>query len=110
MNFKSFALVAILSSSGIAHSATIEDCDKASAQRVKAMVSSMAIVSEKNGDLICAWKDNWYSYSLSQKDQMIRAVADNDACLLGKLRPIYIYYMGEVVARATPYTGIEVVK
>lgn len=110
MGIKSLSLLVFLASSSIVHAATIDDCDKASAQRVKTMVSSMAIVSEKNGDLICAWKDNWYSYSQSQKDQMISAVADSDACLLGKLRPIYIYYMGEVVARATPYTGIEVVK
>lgn len=70
----------------------------------------MASVSEKNGKVYSAWNDNWHAATLPQKEGMIAAIANSDACLTGGTRYIFIHYNGELVARADPIKGIEVLK
>lgn len=85
-------------------------CDKAAAVGIQRNVTAMANVSERNGEVYYAWTDNWHALTQPQKEGMMLAVANADACLTGKARPIFIYYKSELVAQASPTFGVKVLK
>lgn len=57
------------------------------------------------------WKDNWNTLSRIQQVKMMRTIADAETILIGgNVRNYRIIYKDEVVAKATPKEGIEVIK
>jgi len=89
---------------------TIAQCDKSQAESVYKMVMSFSNISEKNDAVYCSWIDRWHSLTIPQKDGMIHALANADACLTGRARKVFIHYNGELVAEASPTFGIKVIK
>ena len=84
-------------------------CDKNSAREVDAMVSQMGTKKVKGNNVTFKWGKDWNHMDSIQKEKMIRAVADSDACLLGLPREIKFYSpKGKLVGIASPETGINV--
>lgn len=84
-------------------------CDKDAARAVDSMVRQMG-TKTVNGDKVSfKWGNDWNHMDSTQKDKMIRSVADSDACLSGYPREIKFYSpKGKQVGLASPESGISV--
>ncbi len=73
------------------------------------MVRQMGTKKVTSDKVIFKWGNDWNHMNSIQKDKMIRAVADSDACLMGYPREIKFYSpKGKLVGIASPETGITV--
>ena len=83
-------------------------CDKASALQVDEMVSQMGTKKINGNKVTFKWGNDWNHMDSNQKDKMIRAVADSDACIKGFPRDItFLSPSGKKVGIASPATGIK---
>lgn len=78
--------------------------------RVMAMASEFIQCAPSGSDLSCRMSDSIMSQDYTMRSRMIRAVADADACITGKARYIEFKYMGDLVGKASPTSGISVLK
>ena len=84
-------------------------CDKSAAREVDAKVRQMGTKKVANDKVYFNWGNDWNYADSNQKDKLIRAVADSDACLSGYPREIKFYSpKGKLVGVASPETGISV--
>jgi len=87
-----------------------QGCDRGAARTVLQNLKAMASYSVEKGVVYYSWIDDWHSFTLPQKNGLLTAAANADACLEGKARKIYFHYRGEKVAEADPTWGLKVIK
>lgn len=88
------------------------DCDKAGAQKIFDMLrDGVGVKFDDHGiNLFVDINSIWNEQSLDKKNQILRTIADADACIQGKARGIMVYAWGEKVAEASPVFGLKVIK
>lgn len=78
--------------------------------RVMAMASEFIQCSPSGDGLSCRMSDSIMSQDFTMRSKMIHAVADADACITGGARYIEFKYMGDLVGKASPTSGITTLK
>ncbi|MHC1711310.1 MAG: hypothetical protein AB9872_04070 [Solidesulfovibrio sp.] len=88
------------------------DCDKAGAQKILDMLrEGVGVKFEDHGVNLFGDIDSiWNEQSLDKKNQLLRTIADADACIQGKAQGIMVYAWGQKVAEASPLFGLKVIK
>lgn len=80
-------------------------CDKDAARKVQLMVREMGTWAEQGDRVTFTWGSDWDH--TTQRTGLVHAIADSDACLVGRAREINFYRKGGLVAQASPKTGIR---
>lgn len=90
--------------------ATTRGCDKAAAQRVKAMFSTpeMGHEGQADGWIVMTFGSDYSVWTTEQRHQMVTTFADADTCLSGSARKIEFNTPGgKTIARADRVRGIR---
>jgi len=85
-------------------------CDRAASQKVQGMLREMATWQEKDGVITFKWGSDWDHAAPHERLGLVRSFADSDACLMGRAREINFYRVGKLVAKASPTSGIRLIK
>jgi hypothetical protein len=75
-----------------------------------AMASEFIQCAPSGDELQCNMSNYIMSQDKGTRSKMIHSVADADACITGKARYIEFKYMGDLVGKASPASGISVLK
>jgi hypothetical protein len=103
---KSFGLVLILlMGAGAINSA--DSCDFQAAANAIVAAKKMGSFDDQSDRLTVKWGNDWSYLNRDQKFSLINTVANADACLMGKARPIYFYFYNKLVGQADPTWGIK---
>jgi hypothetical protein len=83
-------------------------CDKVDAAKVQLALAEMgASWSEQDGRVVLHWGREWDGAAAPQRARLLQAFAQGDACLAGGPREIAFYRKGELVGRAAPAQGVQ---
>ena len=85
-------------------------CDRAASQKVQRLMHEMATWYDKDGVTTFKWGADWDDYAPHERLDMVTVFADADACLTGRAREINFYRHGKLVAKASPSSGIRLIK
>ena len=85
-------------------------CDSTASQKVQAMLREMGTWYEKGGVITFKWGSDWDQAAPHERNGLIRAFADSEACLSGRAKEINYYRNGKLVGKASPTSGIRLVK
>ena len=85
-------------------------CDRAASEKVQRLLHDVATWYEKGNVITFKWGADWDDYAPHERLDMVTVFADSDACLTGRAREINFYRHGKPVAKASPASGIRLLK
>lgn len=85
-------------------------CDQVGARKSQRMLREMAVWSEKGGVITFKWGPDWDHATPDERDRLLHAFADSEACLTGHAKEINYYRLGKLVGTASPTSGIRLIK
>lgn len=89
----------------------LKNCNKASANKIKKMMSTLGTYVDKNVKLEFHWSPSAISDITNTKaESTMRVMADADACLIGYAREIRYYRYEDLWAVASPSSGFMMMK
>jgi hypothetical protein len=94
----------------VAPAAALAQCNTAAANQVQQGFREFGVWTDNGKAVEFKWNAVFDDLTPTEKQKLVHAFADADACIKGYARSINFYRKGKLVGRASPDRGIDVVE